>query len=213
MKKYFITGLVILLPIAVTIALVTFIINFLTHPFVSVIEQFLEGRDWYLKYRGPLHFGLQIALIFTLFFFTVLLGFLARIVAFKSLLSLYDYVLHRIPIIKTVYKATQQVIKTIFGSTSRSFKQVVMVKFPSEGSYCIGLISSHAPTLCERTLGTPLVTVFVPTTPNPTSGFLMMYREDQVIYLDMRVEDAFKYIISCGVIAANDPELPTEIIP
>ncbi|HEY4832412.1 MAG TPA: DUF502 domain-containing protein, partial [Waddliaceae bacterium] len=118
--------------------------------------------------------------------------------------------LHRIPIIKTVYKATQQVIKTIFGSTSRSFKRVVMVKFPTEGSYCIGLISSQAPSVCEKTAGTPLLTVFVPTTPNPTSGFLMMYREEEVIYLDMKVEDAFKYIISCGVIASNEKELPKQ---
>lgn len=207
MKKHFITGLVILLPIAVTVALVFFIINFFTHPFVGVIEQFLEKHAWYVKYYRPIHFALQIILIFVLFFFTVLLGFLARVVVFKSVLSLYDYILHRIPIIKTVYKTSQQVIKTIFGSTSQSFKQVVMVKFPSEGAYCIGLISSQAPSVCTKTLGSSLVTVFVPTTPNPTSGFLMMYREEEVIYLDMKVEDAFKYIISCGVISSSDAEL------
>jgi uncharacterized membrane protein len=211
MKKYFITGLIILLPIAVTVALVFFIINFLTHPFVGVIEQFLEKYEWYAHYHAPIHFALQITLLFTLFFFTVLLGFLARIVAFKSFLSLYDYILHRIPIIKTVYKASQQVIKTIFGSTSQSFKQVVMVKFPAEGAYCIGLISSQAPAVCAKTLGRPLITVFVPTTPNPTSGFLMMYREEEVIYLDMKVEDAFKYIISCGVISSGETELPSQI--
>lgn len=211
MKRYFITGLVILLPLAVTIALVTFIINFLTQPFVGVIEQFLEGQDWYMKYRGLVHVLLQFLLLFTIFFFTVLLGFLARVVVFKSFLSLYDYILHRIPIIKTIYKATQQVIKTIFGTSSRSFKQVVMVPFPTEGAYCIGLVSSPAPGLCEKTIGEPLITVFVPTTPNPTSGFLMMYKEKEVIYLDMKIEDAFKYIISCGVITSDDAGLPPEI--
>jgi uncharacterized membrane protein len=207
MKKFFITGLIILLPIAVTAALVFFIINFLTHPFVAVIEQFLAKHDWYLKHQGFTHLALQIVMLFTLFFFTVLLGFLARIVVFKSFLSIYDYLLHRIPIIKTVYKASQQVIKTIFGSTSQSFKQVVMVKFPGDSSYCIGLISGQAPNVCAKTAGNPLITVFVPTTPNPTSGFLMMYKENEVIYLDMKVEDAFKYIISCGVISSNETEL------
>ncbi len=211
MKRYFITGLVILLPLAVTIALVTFIINFLTQPFVGVIEQFLEGQDWYMKYRGLVHVLLQFLLLFTIFFFTVLLGFLARVVVFKSFLSLYDYILHRIPIIKTIYKATQQVIKTIFGTSSRSFKQVVMVPFPTEGAYCIGLVSSPAPVICEKTIGEPLITVFVPTTPNPTSGFLMMYKDQEVIYLDMKIEDAFKYIISCGVITSDDAGLPPEI--
>lgn len=207
MRKYFITGLIILLPFAVTVALVFFVLNFLTQPFIGLIEHFLEDRDWYARFYTPIHFALQIALLFFLFFFTVLLGFLARVVVFKSLLSIYDYILHRIPVIKTIYKATQQVIKTLFGSSSRSFKQVVMVKFPTETSYCIGLISSKAPTVCENTIGSPLITVFVPTTPNPTSGFLMMYREEEVIYLDMKVEEAFKYIISCGVIASNEKEI------
>lgn len=200
MKRYFLTGLVILLPIALTIALVFFIINFLTNPFVGVLEKFLERYGWYQQFYGPIHFGLQISMLFSLFFFTVLLGFLARIVVFKSFLSVYDYVLHRIPVIKTVYKASQQVIKTIFGSSSQSFKQVVMVKFPTDGAYSLGLISSQAPQMCANTSGSNLITVFVPTTPNPTSGFLMMYKEEDVIYLDMKVEDAFKYIISCGVI-------------
>lgn len=208
MKKHFITGLVILLPFAVTVALVFFILNFLTQPFVGLIEHFLQNYTWYTRYYTPIHFVLQIALLLSLFLFTVLLGFLARVVVFKSLLSIYDYILHRIPIIKTIYKATQQVIKTIFGSTSRSFKQVVMVKFPSEASYCIGLISSNAPAVCTNAIGNSLITVFVPTTPNPTSGFLMMFPEKEVIYLDMKVEEAFKYIISCGVIA-NEKEIPS----
>lgn len=213
MKKYFITGLVILLPLAVTIFLVAFTINLLTQPFIGLIEQFLVPYDWFVKHQTAIHIILQITLLFALFLLTVLLGFLARVVVFKSFLSFYDYILHRIPIIKTVYKATQQVMKTIFGSSSRSFKQVVMVPFPTQGAYCIGLVSSPAPSLCEKTAGTPLITVFVPTTPNPTSGFLMMYREDEVIYLDMKIEEAFKYIISCGVITSDDSGLPSEITP
>jgi uncharacterized membrane protein len=200
-KKHFITGLIILLPLAVTAALVFFIINFLTNPFVGVIETFLEKYDWYQQFYAPIHFGFQISMLFALFVFTALLGFLARIVVFKSFLRVYDYILHRIPVIKTVYKASQQVIKTIFGSSSQSFKQVVMVRFPTGGAYSIGLISSQAPLACTKNSGSGLVTVFVPTTPNPTSGFLMMYPVEDVIYLDMKVEDAFKYIISCGVIA------------
>lgn len=207
MRKYFLTGLVILLPITITAIVFFFIMNFLTGPFVGVIDQFLNNQSWYINYKTPIHFTLKIILLFGLFFFTVLLGFLTRIVLFKSFLTLYDYILHRIPIIKTVYKATQQIIHTIFGSTSQSFKQVVMVRFPTDGVYCIGLISGQAPSLCEKTIGHRLLTVFVPTTPNPTSGFLMMYKEDEVIYLDMKVEEAFKYIISCGVITSNDSSL------
>ena len=132
-------------------------------------------------------------------------------IVFRSVLNLYDFIMHRIPIIKTVYKATQQVLKTIFGSASRTFKQVVMVPFPVKGAYAIGLVSSPAPKLCETTVDKKLISVFVPTTPNPTSGYLMMYQEEEVVYLDMKIEDAFKYIISCGVISANEPPLPDEM--
>lgn len=204
MKKYFLTGLAILLPLALTLAVVVFIINFLTNPFVGFFEQFLVHFSWYTKYQTFIHFVLQITLLFTLFFLTVLLGVLTRIVLFKSFLVIYDYLLHRIPIIKTVYKTASQIIRTIFGDQSRSFKQVVMVPFPTSDSWCIGLVSSPAPTICTTTTNQDLITVFVPTTPNPTSGFLMMYQRHQVTYLDMKIEDALKYIISCGVIHSNE---------
>ncbi len=211
MKKYFVTGLVILLPLAITVGIAVFIVNFLTRPFVGFLEQFLVVYPWYAKYQGPIHFFLQIFLLIGLFLFTALLGFLARMIVFRSVLNLYDFIMHRIPIIKTVYKATQQVLKTIFGSASRTFKQVVMVPFPVDGAYAIGLVSSPAPKLCETTIGRKLITVFVPTTPNPTSGYLMMYHEDKVVYLDMKIEEAFKYIISCGVISTNEPPPPEEM--
>lgn len=202
-KRYFATGLVILLPLAVTIAILVFIINFLTAPFVGFFEHFLEGTEFYQNYQGFVNFLLKIVFLFALFLFTVLLGFLARIVVFKSMLSIYDYFLHRIPIIKTIYKTTQQVIKTVFGGRSRSFKQVVLVPFPKAGAFCVGLVSSPAPGLCEKATGKSLITVFVPTTPNPTSGYLIMYDESDVTYIDMKIEDAIKYIISCGVLTEN----------
>ncbi len=129
MKRYFITGLVILLPLAVTVAIVFFVINFLTNPFVGFIEHFLEPFSWFIRFRAIIHFLLQIILLLLLFFFTVLLGFLTRMLVFKSFLGMYDYVMHRIPLIKTIYKATKQVIQTILGNSSKSFKQVVMVPF------------------------------------------------------------------------------------
>lgn len=205
MKKHFITGLVILLPLAVTVAIVVFVINFLTQPFVGFVEIFLEQFSWYANHKTFILIALKIILLLVLFFFTALLGFFARALFFKSFLSLYDYVMHRIPLIKTIYKATKQIIQTIFGASSRSFKQVVLVPFPIHGAWAIGLVSSPAPQLCARTLNTPIISVFVPTTPNPTSGYLMMYREEEVVYIDMKIEDALKYIISCGVIT-DTPE-------
>lgn len=206
MKKYFITGLIILLPLAITLAIVGMIVNFLTQPFLGFISGLFESIPFYAEYRPFLKFILQIILLFGLFFATVLLGFLARLMIFKSMLSIYDRVLHRIPIIKTVYKAAQQVMTTIFGSQSGSFKQVVMVPFPNKDVHCIGLLAGDAPHICSNNPEDPMITVFIPTTPNPTSGFLTLYKKSDIIFLDMKIEDAFKYIISCGVLTTGSCE-------
>ncbi len=205
MRKHFITGLIILLPLALTLAIVFFVINFLTQPFVIHLEHYFEQERWFTHFRVPVHYGLEIIFFLILFLFTVLLGFLTRHVFFKWLFSLQDYVLHRIPFIKTLYKASQQVIKSILGSSSSSFKQVVLVPFPKPESYSIGFIVSTAPTVCEKTVGTSLISVLVPTTPNPTSGLLILYPEKDILYIDMKIEDALKYIISCGVITEESP--------
>lgn len=205
MKKYFITGLVILLPLAVTIAIVIFIVNFLTKPFVETVSSFL------------VHFGLthqiiiyasKLLILLTLFGFTVLLGMVTRWIFFKSLFGIGDKILHRIPIVNTVYKTTQDIIKTLFVSDKKSFKQVVMVEFPRPGVYVIGLIARESPPSCSIKAGKELISVLIPTTPNPTTGFLLMLPPEEIINIDMRPEDAIKYIVSCGVIIPS-PTIPT----
>jgi uncharacterized membrane protein len=111
-----------------------------------------------------------------------------------------DKILQKIPLINKVYKTTQEIIKTIFVTDRTSFKQVVMVPFPKPGTYVMGLISRHSPAICSEKAQTPLVSVLIPTTPNPTTGFLLMYKEEDLIHLDLRPEEAIKYIVSAGVI-------------
>lgn len=214
MKKYFITGLVILLPLAVTIAIVLFIVNFLTKPFIGIVSSFLQ--DFPILNKGVLFmsneqvvlYGSKLLILICLFLLTLLLGMIARWFFFKSLISLSDKVLHRIPLINTVYKTTQEIIKTIFVTDKSSFQQVVMVPFPKDGTYVMGLISRDSPEVCSEKAGSELVSVLVPTTPNPTTGFLLMYKKSDLIYLDLKPEHAIKYIVSCGVIT---PEYPHKL--
>lgn len=214
MKKYFITGLVILLPLAVTIAIVLFIVNFLTKPFIGIVSSFL--KDFHILNKGILFmsneqvvlYGSKLLILICLFLFTLLLGMIARWFFFKSLISLSDKVLHRIPLINTVYKTTQEIIKTIFVTDKTSFQQVVMVPFPKEGSFVMGLVSRDSPEVCSEKAGSELVSVLVPTTPNPTTGFLLMYKKSDLIHLDLKPEHAIKYIVSCGVIT---PEYPHKL--
>lgn len=206
MKKYFITGLVILLPLALTLALVIFVFNLLTQPFAGIVEaildhyQVLQNGFLFLSAQQVQEYISQIIILVFLFFFTVLLGYITRWFFIHYLLRFGEQFFLRIPFISSIYNACKDVIKTIFTSQTSSFKQVVLVQFPNENNYCIGLVTgTHFPTL-NQYLEKKMVSVFVPTTPNPTSGFLVLFEETDLIYLNMKVEDAFKYVISCGVI-------------
>lgn len=215
MKKYFITGLVILLPLALTTAIVIFVVNFLTKPFMGLFVDFLAKFDtlnkgfFFLTPHQLVLYGSKFLILICLFLFTLLLGMIARWFFFKTLLSISDKILHRIPLINKVYKTTQEIIKTIFVTDKSSLKQVVMVPFPKEGTYVMGLVSRKSPQICSDKTKSSLVSVLVPTTPNPTTGFLLMYKQEDLIYLDLKPEAAIKYIVSCGVITPESP-LSTE---
>jgi uncharacterized membrane protein len=206
MKKYFITGLVVLLPLALTIAIVMFMVNLLTTPFVGIVKGILSYFDLldksilFLSSEQLQIVFSKIIILVLLFFLTVGLGAFGRWFFIHYMLNLWDYVLHRIPLVSSIYKTCQDVITTLFGSKTKSFKQVVMVPFPSYSTYSLGLLTAENMTGLPLSESENIVAVFVPTTPNPTSGFMMMFSEKDIIYLDMKVEDAFKYIVSCGVI-------------
>jgi uncharacterized membrane protein len=211
MKKYFITGLVILLPLVVTIAVVIFLVNFLTQPFIGVVSAVLSKLHiinkgfLFLTPEQLVRYTAKIIILVLLFLFTVGLGMITRWFLINTLFRLGDRLLNRIPIVNTVYKTTQDIIRTLFVSDKNSFKQVVMVPFPRSDIYVLGLISRESPPICSQAVGQDLVSVLVPTTPNPTTGFLMMYKREDLIIIDMKPEEAIKYIISCGVIIPEPP--------
>jgi len=201
MKKYFVTGLVILLPLALTFVVVMFLINLLTGPFVGIVSEIFKHYGLFEK--GILFLSAaqvnQIAsqmLILTLIFFaTVLLGMIAKWFFIHYLLRLNDYIFQKIPVVRSIYRTSKDVIQTIFASKTASFKQVVLVPFPTKKSHCLGFLTKdHFPGQEN------LVAVFVPTAPNPTSGYLILYRKEDISFVDIPIEDAFKCIVSCGVI-------------
>lgn len=208
MKKSFVTGLVILLPLAVTVAIIIFIVNFLTEPFMgltrSVLSNFhVTSGDAILEYAS------QLFILLALFFIVVLIGFCARMFFIHALIRVSDYILLRIPFINSLYKVLQEIIRTLFHSSANSFKQVALVPFPNKDSYTLGLVTGEGLEACKRTLKQNLISVYVPTTPNPTSGYLLMFKAEDIIILDMKVEDALKYIISCGVVGNENENTPT----
>ncbi|MBI3508223.1 MAG: DUF502 domain-containing protein [Chlamydiia bacterium] len=197
MKKTFLAGLVTLLPLAVTFLVVRFMVNFLTQPFLHLLAD-LWG-PW-LTRKVATQVICQIIILIALFFLTLFLGFVARRVFFNSLIKLGDRLLKKIPLVNKIYNTSKGIVRSLFTGKSHSFQQVVLLRFPYPQSYCLGLIASSAPQTASEKIQQEMVTVFIPTTPNPTTGYLVMHPRSELIFLKMKSEDAVKYIVSCGVI-------------
>ncbi len=185
-RNYFITGIVVLIPIGITI--------YITLLLVSISSKFLPKEinpNYYLPYNIP---GLEIIISIILITF---IGFISLSFLGKSFLNLFNKVLKRIPILRTIYSAIVQMTET-FTKTESGKKNVVLVEYPRKGVWAVGFATKDNEGEISRKTNKKLVNVFVPTTPNPTSGFLLMFPKDEIIYLDMSFEEASKFIVSAG---------------
>ncbi len=210
MKKYFLTGLATLLPLAVTIYAVIFVVHFLTLPFMGMMTRLVEklpiGSLGIISSERLIRTISEVIILIGLFVFVFLLGMVARWLFFNALIRWGDQILHKIPLVNKVYKTAKDITRTLFNTDSNSFRQVVMIRFPHRECYCIGLVSNEALKSCTDLAGEEMVSVFIPTTPNPTNGFLMMSPRSELILLDMNNQDAVKFVVSCGVIQPGSRE-------
>lgn len=220
MKKSFLTGLALLLPVILTIAIVIFIINLLTAPFVGAVEAafkhygILNKPLLFFSSEQILVFSSKIIILITLVVSIVLVGFLGQVFIINHLGKFGDYLIHRIPIVNTIYKAIQDVVMTLFVKKPKQkmdFSSVVLVPFPHSKTYTVALITNSHNVLESNTLDSDSVSVFVPGTPNPAMGFMLIFRRDQIIPINMSVEDALKFVVSIGVICPAFSGFPTRI--
>ncbi|MBU2498844.1 MAG: DUF502 domain-containing protein [Proteobacteria bacterium] len=154
--------------------------------------------ETYLNVRIP-GLGLILALILIL-----IVGFLARNIVGSKIVHWTDRIVNRIPLARIIYVAIKQLLQGVFLPQTRAFRRVVMVEFPRQGVYSIGFLTGVSKGEVQNKTAKKVVNVFVPTTPNPTSGFFIMVPEDEVIPLSMSVEDAFKLIISGGIVSPSE---------
>lgn len=203
MRKYFLTGLVILLPVAVTVWVILFVVRLLTKPFMGLMVALLQKTPFATEFG--LHALSAICILIVLFLFTLGLGLIARRFFFRSLIKLGDRIMGRIPLVNKVYKTSKEIVSSLFSSKGQSLKQVVIFPFPNVESYCLGLIASDAPKTCSSAANDELISVFIPTTPNPMTGFLVMIPKNDIIHLKMTSEEAMKYVVSCAVIQPGGP--------
>ena len=135
----------------------------------------------------------------------VLTGVLAANLLGRQLVSRCEAVLSRIPVVRNIYNAVKQIAATLLTSKGKSFRKVVMVEYPRKGIWSIGFLSNDAVAVESTPLKDEMKAVFLPTTPNPTSGFILLFPEEDIIELDISVEDGFKFIISMGVVVPDGP--------
>ena len=191
LRNYFIAGIVVLVPIGITL--------YLTRFFISISSKLIPNElnpNSYLPFAIP---GLEILLAII---FITIIGSLSLSFIGKRILKIFNDILKRIPILRTIYSAIGQMTETL-APKKGSKKSVVLVEYPRKGSWAVGFATRENDGEISKKTNTNLINVFVPTTPNPTSGFLLMFPKDEVIYLDMTFEEASKFIVSAGT---SDPK-------
>ena len=192
LRNYFITGIVVLIPIGITFYLIKF--------FISISPKLIPNNinpNNYLPYSIP---GLEILL--SIIFITLIGGMSLSFIG-KKILQIFNDLLKKIPILRTIYSAIGQMAETL-APKRKSKKSVVLIEYPRKGSWAVGFATKDNKGEISKKINKKLVNVFVPTTPNPTSGFLLMYPKDEIIYLDMTFEEASKFIISAGTSNPNN---------
>lgn len=209
-KGYFLTGLALLLPVILTIWILLFLINLLTKPFVNFAVFLLEYFDHFDRpflFLSREQVVLIVAKVFVLCALVgiiLLVGYIGRLFLLKYLGSLGDYLLHRIPIINKFYKSVQDLVSTLFApKTKERFSSVVLVPFPYKGMYSVGFVTQGELPLGSDSEKDDRLSIFVIGTPNPTMGFMLLFKRSEIITLNMKVDEALKFVISCGIVEPN----------
>lgn len=200
MKKYFITGLLIWIPLAITVWVLNLIVTSMDRTLLLLPEA-LRPRAW-LGVDVP-GLGALVTLVVVL-----VTGLLAANIIGQRLVLLWESLLARIPVVKTIYNSVKQVSDTLFSSSGEAFRKAMLVQYPHQGSWTIAFLTGTPGGDVANHLQGEYVSVYVPTTPNPTSGFFLMMRKADVIELDMTVDEALKYVISMGVASPSAPKRP-----
>ncbi len=199
-RSNFLTGLIIVAPVVITIYLTWTIIEFVDARVVPLVPEVYNPRT-YIKYDIP-GFGLFIFLVFT-----TVVGYFTRNLFGRHLVRIAEGWVDRLPVVRTIYNALKQIVETILSQSQSSFQKACLVEYPRKGIWAIAFISTKTRgEMPGKTGEDDMMSVFLPTTPNPTSGFLLFVPTADVVELDMTVEEAAKLVISAGLVVPPTKE-------
>jgi len=199
LRKYIIAGLLVWLPFAATIVIVKLLIDLMDKTILLLPPEWQPANLLGFSIPG---FGVVLAILILL-----LTGVLAANIFGRRFVEIWEKILNRIPLVRTIYSSVKQISSTIFDPSGKSFRKVVLLQYPRKGLWSIGFLTNDNMGDELNSVDDHLVSVFIPTTPNPTSGFIIMVRGDELKELNMSVEEAFKFIISMGVIIPDGTAL------
>jgi len=190
LRRYFLTGLIVLLPVVVT---------------VSVLWRFFFALDDILGGFVETYLGRSVPGVGLVALIALILGIGAIASNFlgKRVIRIGERLVARVPLMGWIYRTTKQLFSTFLEERGQSFRKVVLVSYPQKGTYSVAFVTSESPTQVEGSLGKGFVTVFLPTTPNPTSGFLLVVPADEVIPMDLSVDEGLRLVISAGALSKN----------
>ncbi|HHH48382.1 MAG TPA: DUF502 domain-containing protein [Gammaproteobacteria bacterium] len=202
MKRYLIAGLLVWVPLGVTVMVIKLLVGMMDRSLLLLPESYRP--DNLLGFHIP---GLGVVLTTIIVLVT---GMVVANLFGRKLVKLWETLLAQIPLVRTIYTGVKQILETVFSSSGQSFRKVLLVEYPRKGLWTLAFQSSTSVGEAQAKTGREVVNVFIPTTPNPTSGFFIMVPADDVIELDMSVDDGLKMIISAGVVV---PEWAPDALP
>ena len=195
MKKYLITGLLIWIPLVITLWVLKFIVDALDQTLLLLPKEF-QTDNW-LGFHVP---GMGVVMTLVIVFLT---GAFATNLIGARLVNFWHEILHRIPVVNSIYSSVKQISDTLFSSSRQAFRKALLVRWPHQDMWTIAFLTGKPGAEVDARLQGDYISVYVPTTPNPTGGYFVIVARKDVIELDMSVDEALKYIISMGVVPPN----------
>lgn len=195
MRKYLIAGLLVWMPLGITILVVRAVVGFLDQILLLLPDEYQPDALFGVHIPG---LGVVISVVLVLATGMIVANLLGR-----RLVALWESLLSRIPLVRTLYAGVKQILEAVFATDGKSFRKVLLVEYPRKGVWSLAFLTSDKLGEVQEKTNQAVISVFVPTTPNPTSGFVLMVPENEVIYLDMTVEQGLKMIISLGSVVPD----------
>lgn len=199
LRNYFLAGLAVIVPIALTMFIIWTMFRKLDGLLQGVVNKVLVNWLGLTQIQGPIP-GLG---FITLIILIIITGMIARNYAGRKIIQVGDSIVARIPLISKIYIAIQQIMQALFSEKSEVFKKAVLIEYPRRGIYSVGFFTQDTKGVIQESIEEDVISVFLPTTPNPTSGFLLFVPKEEVIELDLSVEEALKLVVSGGAVIAK----------